>query len=79
MTRDEAMQLAEQAGIEKWWNEPNADQRSYEDAILRLVTLAAKASRESCAKLCEHGWKSGLGEKHQGDVFAAAIRARGDT
>ena len=53
MTRDEAMRLAEQAGVEKWWNEANADQRSYEDAILRLVALAVTAEREACASACE--------------------------
>lgn len=44
MTRDEAMQLAEQAGIEKWWNQANADQRSYEDAIVRLLTITASVT-----------------------------------
>lgn len=34
--------------------------------------------REACAKVCEEGWKEGIGAKYQGNVFAAAIRARGE-
>lgn len=36
----------------------------------------ANAERELCARICDG--QTGLGDKHQGDVFAAAIRARGE-
>ena len=49
----------------------------FETAHARMMTSAA-AEQEACAQLCESGWKSGVGAKHQGDVFAVAIRARGD-
>lgn len=48
-----------------------------EAAHARMMASAA-VEREACAKICESGWKYGIGAKHQGDVFAVAIRARGD-
>lgn len=36
----------------------------------------ADAERELCARICDG--QTGLGDKHQGDVFAIAIRARGN-
>lgn len=50
----------------------------FETAHARMMMMSAEREREECASLCESGWKSGVGAKHQGDVFAVAIRARSD-
>ena len=46
--------------------------------IVDSIKCEVKAEREDCAKLCETGWEFGIGEQYQGDVFATAIRARGE-
>jgi hypothetical protein len=71
----EVIYMALKAGNgDVWW--------CREQALERFFTLAfeagAAAKREACAKLCESGWKLGIGEQYQGDVFATAIRARGE-
>ena len=43
--------------------------------IEALADLIRADEREACAKVCE---TEGIGAKYQGDVYAAAIRARGD-
>ncbi len=48
------------------------------DQVLKFASLIAAAEREACVAICEHGWKIGIGEKYQGDVFATAIHARGN-
>ena len=35
----------------------------------------AEAMRERCAQVCDNAGQPGLGDKYQGDVFAAAIRS----
>ena len=53
----------------------------HDQMLKRLWCIAyeegQKAEREACAKVCDEGWKEGIGAKYQGDVFAEAIRARG--
>lgn len=39
------------------------------------VRKAVAAEREACAQLCEDKWRT----HDEGDIFAAAIRARGNT
>jgi hypothetical protein len=39
-----------------------------------FAKLVAAKQREACAKVCE---TDGIGAKYQGDVYAKAIRARG--
>ncbi len=75
MTKDNIIQMAREAGI----SDTNFDfQMVSPEDLERFAALVAAAEREVCAKVCESGWKSGVGAKYQGDVFAAAIRARGD-
>ena len=76
MTRDDVIRMAREAGI----SDTDFDFQvvSPED-LERFAALVAAAEREACAVICEHGWKIGIGEKHQGDVFATAIRARGES
>ena len=72
-TQDEIIRMAREAGfeglIEKAWGI---------EQLERFAALVAAHEREACAKVCAEGWKEGIGAKHQGDVFAVAIRARGE-
>lgn len=70
MTQDEIIFMAREAGV---W-----DEIGYPKCIERFVALVAAYEREACAKVCKEGWKEGIGAKYQGDVFAEAIRARGE-
>ena len=63
MKEDEIMQIAIQAG--------NTVDREW---LKRFATLVAFAEREACAKVCEE-----RGMVKGGEVFAARIRARGNT
>jgi hypothetical protein len=42
-----------------------------------MIALVAAAEREACAKVCEYEWGT-LAEKEAGEMFAVAIRARGE-
>lgn len=68
MNNDEIIHMAREAGFEYAVD----NERWY-----RFAALVAANEREACAKVCAEGWKEGIGAKHQGDVFAVAIRARG--
>ena len=73
MTRDDVIRMAREAGDDVEHTLP-----SDLDFLERFATIVAATEREKCAAICEHGWKTGVGEKYQGDVFAVAIRARGN-
>jgi len=47
----------------------------YSEALVAFAKLVAEKEREACAKVCE---TDGIGAKYQGDVYAEAIRARGE-
>ena len=49
-----------------------------EELLKELEWQVAEREREACAKVCKEGWKKGIGAQYQGDVFAVAIRARGE-
>jgi hypothetical protein len=66
MARESMMRFADRAVLEAWL-----------PSLERFAALVADAEREACAQVCESGWKLGIGEQYQGDVFATAIRARG--
>ena len=72
MTRDDVIKLAREAGDDVEHTLP-----SDLDFLECFASIVAAVEREKCAAICEHGWKTGMGEKYQGDVFATAIRARG--
>lgn len=76
MTQDEIIRMATEVwGYSEWKGAPL-------ERLERFYSLAFEAGaayeREACAKVCAEGWKEGIGAKHQGDVFAVAIRARGN-
>ena len=77
MTRDEIIHMVEKAGC-GWTNKGTEPVLIGEAMITTFADIVAAVEREACANVCESGWKSGVGAKHQGDVFAVAIRARGD-
>ena len=46
--------------------------------VQRFAALVRADEREACAKVCENEWVT-LAEKEAGLMYAAAIRARGNT
>ena len=77
MTQDEIIRMALEAGYQSVYLSDAPIGRSYK-FLERFAALVAAHEREACAKVCAEGWKEGIGAKHQGDVFAVAIRARGE-
>jgi hypothetical protein len=88
MTKDDIARMARAAGfragsIELYDSDPMpfvapASATDCMPELERFAALVAAAEREACANVCKNGWKSGVGAKYQGDVFAEAIKARGD-
>ena len=83
MTQDEIIRMAREAGfdVDEGLFPFEAAEDKYigtERTLERFAALVAAHEREACAKVCEEGWKEGLGAKYQGDVFAEAIRARSE-
>lgn len=76
MTRDEVIALAQEAGLQLFWEGWTSS--DYRDAVAeedleRFAALVAAQEREACAKLCD--------EKERANLYgvkecAAAIRAR---
>jgi hypothetical protein len=65
--------------------EAYADQNSNCEPVLwgqaydsKLIELIRADEREACAKICDFEWGTGA-EKDAGIMFAAVIRARGNT
>jgi hypothetical protein len=84
MTQDEIIEMAEQAGVDEWWDSGNEQRevlQEHLEAFAKLVAAKATASeREACAKVCEE--LPPVGESKQWERAtlkdcAAAIRARG--
>ena len=92
MTQDQIIRMAREAGfeglIEKAWGIEQLERfaalvaaherEKHLNLANEVAWSVALAEREACAKVCAEGWKEGVGAKHQGDVFAVAIRARGE-
>jgi hypothetical protein len=72
MTKDEIILMADASGLSYYGMGRDRDKfLHYLEAFAKLV---AAAEREACARACEeHGMVKG------GEVFAARIRARGNT
>lgn len=66
MTQD-IIEMARQVYGDTVWSEASLDR------LKRFYNLVAAKEREACARLCEGGIIKG------GEVFAAKIRARGNT
>ena len=81
MTQDEIIEMARQAGYFLYDLTETHGKKTVETdeddewaQLAALIKLAVAQEREACAKVCETG---GIGAKYQGDVYAEAIRARG--
>jgi selenophosphate synthetase-related protein len=77
MTQDEIFEMANKASKE-WLKELPSPEETANPIPKRFLEIFAKMvadkEREACAKVCE---TDGIGAKYQGDVYAQAIRARG--
>ena len=87
MTNDEILQAAKEAGIEKWWDTPNATNEGYQRALLKMGKIIEKRTIERCAVVAaigptEEDWTDdsdydvGLMMGHRN--AAAAIRKLGE-
>lgn len=76
MNRENVIRLAREAGWPGIYAKPVFSIKMQEDDFLRFAALIAAAEREACARICDG--ETGLGDRYQGDVFAQAIRARGE-
>lgn len=75
MTNEEIIALAKQAGDSMFIPSGGIAVAS-ERWFYRFAALIAAAEREACAKVCDNEWGT-VAEKEAGEMFAAAIRARG--
>jgi hypothetical protein len=77
MTQDEIIEMARQAGVDKWWDSGNEQREVLQKHLVVFAKLVAQAEREACAKVCDDIHANYEAE----DVFssyAEAIRARGE-
>ena len=73
MTQDEIIEMAEQCGLPEFENN-----ESQADNLVRFFHMARAAEREACAKVIEEcNWPKWADATDARDVFAEAIRARG--
>ena len=76
MTRDEIIELALTVFDEHPYDKGHVVSPTgytwIDDSLVEFANLVAAKERERCAQVCE---KEGLGAKHQGDVYAHAIRS----
>ena len=76
MTNDEILQAAKEAGIEKWWDTPNATNEGYQRALLKMGKIIEKRTIERCAAVCEN--IDSLASSNPPMLCAAAIRKLGE-
>lgn len=73
-TRSSKHNIGGYMNFEEWAHRSGLRGENSELALCYLAWAAGtKVEREACAKVCE---SKKIGYKHQGDVYAAAIRAR---
>ena len=76
MTKEEILSMAREAGATPYTNRHYPDRQTNTfnpEQLGRFAALVAEKEREACAKVCEQ--YKGYG----GNLFAPAIRARGNT
>jgi hypothetical protein len=77
MTQDDVIEMAIQAGVDKWWDSGNEQREVLQKHLVVFAKLVAAKEREACAKVCDDIHANYEAE----DVFssyAEAIRARGE-
>jgi hypothetical protein len=72
MTQDDIIDMAQEAGFVEYELDDGTT-NAFDVRYARFAALAAAAEREACARLCE-----AKRIVKGGEVFAAAIRARGE-
>jgi hypothetical protein len=86
MNRDEIIRMARKAGmvlgypflpehLERFAELVEAAERK---RCYDLIETLVKAEREECARVCESAKAWEIASQYQGDIYAAAIRARGE-
>ena len=78
MTNDEILQAAKEAGIEKWWDTPNATNEGYQRALLKMGKIIEKRTIERCAVVCDESAHEWRGANSRQVELAAAIRKLGE-
>jgi hypothetical protein len=73
MKEEEIIALAKQCGADTY----GVGLEFTPKELIAFARLIEAATREEDAQICESGWTEGIGERYQGDVFAAAIRNSG--
>ena len=76
MNQDEIIRMAREAGLAEWHESIQQHGFTFAepDRLERFAALVSGAEREACAKACEE-----TRIVKGGEVFAAKIRARGNT
>jgi hypothetical protein len=79
MTQDDVIEMAIQAGVDKWWDSGNEQREVLQKHLVVFAKLVAAKEREECAKLLESR-KTGANELMDAvrNMEAKAIRARGE-
>jgi polynucleotide 5'-kinase involved in rRNA processing len=72
MTKDDIIRMADASGLSFYGM--GKDRDKFVHYLAAFAKLVAEAEREACAKVCEE-----RGMVKGGEVFAARIRARGNT
>jgi hypothetical protein len=82
MTKDEALDLALEAGIDEWWDNGGDWRETFNEHLKAFEALVRADEREACAKVAEDKGAmviALLNVTSQPIAIAAAIRARGNT
>jgi hypothetical protein len=78
MTQDDVIQMAIQAGVDKWWDSGNEQREVLQKHLVVFAKLVAAKEREACAKVCESIYTNGDGAECWLENAASKIRARGE-
>lgn len=77
MNRDDIIRMVKEAGFMKHFIDPEPPDW-ITDNCERFAALVAIHEREECARVCESAKAWEIASQYQGDIYAAAIRARGE-
>jgi hypothetical protein len=75
VTQDDVIEMAIQAGVDKWWDSGNEQREVLQKHLVAFAKLVAAKEREECADLLEFGY---IDEENHHLQYAYEIRARGE-
>jgi hypothetical protein len=75
MTQDDVIEMAIQAGVDKWWDSGNEQREVLQKHLVVFAKLVAAKEREECADLLEFGY---IDDENHHLQYAYEIRARGE-